>query len=58
LRKEFKDKPGREIEAMFARVGPAVHVQTHFNGLPARRFTIFACYGFNGTWPRPHTGQF
>ncbi len=58
VRKEFKDKPTRGVPEMFARIGPPIHVQTYFNGAPARKFTLFACYGYNGTWPRPDTGQF
>lgn len=52
------DHPNRHIPEMFARVVGPIYVQTQFDGRPARTFTLYLCYGYNGTWPRQASGKF
>lgn len=56
--KEFKERPERGVERMFARLEGPIHVQTQAHGAPARRFTLFRGYGFTGYWPRQGEGRF
>ncbi|MBI9111261.1 glycosyltransferase family 39 protein [Maridesulfovibrio ferrireducens] len=50
--KDFKEKPDDELIKMFGRISPPIHFQTTFRGKPARKFTIYLCYDYNGYWPR------
>ncbi len=50
--KKFKEKPDDELLKMFKRVSAPIHLQTTFRGKPARKFTIYLCYDYNGYWPR------
>ncbi len=56
--KRFHDIPEKGVEKMFERISPPIKYQTQFKGQPARKFTIFLCYGYNGKWPIDNSGQF
>ncbi|WP_320171431.1 glycosyltransferase family 39 protein [Maridesulfovibrio sp.] len=56
--KNFKGEPDRELVKMFKRISPPIHIQTTFRGKPARKFTIYLCYGYNGYWPKDHKLRF
>ncbi len=56
--KRFHDIPEKGVDKMFKHVSPPIKYQTTFKGSPARKFTIFLCYDYNGTWPRDNSGQF
>ncbi len=58
VRKNFKGSVDFDPETMFERVGEPILVQTTFNGKPAREFTIYLCYGFNGNWVNLADGEF
>lgn len=50
--KKFKGEPDKELQKMFKRISSPIHIQTTFRGKPARKFTIYLCYDYNGYWPR------
>jgi len=50
--KKFKDSTNEEMKKMFKRVSSPIHIQTTFRGKPARKFTVYLCYDYNGYWPR------
>ncbi len=56
--KGFSGSAPRRVAEMFASVGPPIHVQTTHNGQAARKFTVFACHGYNGLWPTQPTGLY
>lgn len=51
IRKDWKRSMTSEVGQMFERVGGKVEVLTRQKGVPARRFTLFYLYGYNGHWP-------
>lgn len=56
--KRFHDIPEKGVDKMFKHVSPPIKYQTTFKESPARKFTIFLCYGYNGKWPKDNSGQF
>lgn len=50
VRQKFKDLIEPGVDELFART-EQMHYQTYHDGQPARRFTIYLCYDFNGQWP-------
>lgn len=58
VRKRFKGSVDFDPETMFQSVSDPIHVQTVFNGKPARKFTIYLCRGFNGKWESLADGEF
>lgn len=57
VRKYINKRTYDDIEKMFDRISPPIHIRTTSRGMPAREFTIFLCYGFNGYWPK-RSGEF
>ena len=51
VREKFKELIEPGVAELFART-EQMHYQTYHEGRPARRFTIYLCYDFNGQWPR------
>ncbi|MDY7001506.1 MAG: dolichyl-phosphate-mannose--protein mannosyltransferase, partial [Thermodesulfobacteriota bacterium] len=51
VRQKFKDLIEPGVAALFAETRE-MHYQTMHKGRPARKFTIYLCYGFKGPWPR------
>lgn len=51
VRKGFKDGVEPGVDGLFARMEGPFHYQSTFNGAPARKFTIYRCYDYNGRWP-------
>lgn len=49
VRKKFKG-PNDGLLKYFARY-ETIQYQSRHGGRPARRFTIYLCYDYNGTWP-------
>lgn len=49
VRKKFKGEKSRLLK-YFARY-ESFHYQSKHGGRPARRFTIYLCYDYNGEWP-------
>lgn len=50
VRQKFHGGIGKRVAALFART-EQIQYQTYHEGRPARRFTIYLCYDFNGKWP-------
>ena len=48
----------KHLGTMFGRVSEPMHIQTAYDGDPARRFTLFLCYDYNGTWPHEDRSGF
>ncbi|XPV76355.1 MAG: ArnT family glycosyltransferase [Desulfovibrio sp.] len=58
VQKHFYPAIDTEIAKMFDRVEGPLHYQTTFEGHPARKFSIYRCYGYNGYWPDKKTGEY
>ncbi|CCO22960.1 ArnT family glycosyltransferase [Maridesulfovibrio hydrothermalis] len=56
--KKYKEAPDDELKKMFKRISPPIHIQTTFRGKPARKFTIYLCYDYNGYWPKDERLRF
>lgn len=56
--KKFKGAPDHKLTEMFKRISPPIHIQTTFRGKPARKFTIYLCYDYNGYWPKDEKLRF
>ena len=56
--KKYKEGPDKELVKMFKRISPPIHFQTTFRGKPARKFTIYLCYDYNGYWPKDERLRF
>jgi hypothetical protein len=54
VREDFKDLIEPGVAELFART-EQIHYQSIHDGRPARRFTIYLCYDFNGRWPEAKT---
>lgn len=51
VRQKFKGMIHPKVDELFART-EQIQYQTHHEGRPARRFTIYLCYGYTGKWPK------
>jgi hypothetical protein len=51
VREKFKRGISERVAALFARI-EKIQYQTHHKSMPARRFTIYLCYGYTGQWPK------
>jgi len=51
VREKFKSGLSKRVAGLFARI-EKIQYQTHHKGMPARRFTIYLCYGYTGQWPK------
>jgi 4-amino-4-deoxy-L-arabinose transferase-like glycosyltransferase len=57
VRKEGRDL-SQKVSRMFRRVEPGIEVQTWHKGRKGLRFTVFLCYGYDGSWPAPERESF
>ncbi|MDC0335659.1 glycosyltransferase family 39 protein [Pseudodesulfovibrio sp.] len=48
----------QSILDMFESVSPPMHFQSSFKGQPSRRFSLYICKGYTGSWPRNHAGRY
>lgn len=46
-----------EVARMFRKISEPMYITTTYNGRPARKFTLYLCYGYTGYWPE-HPGRF
>lgn len=51
VRKGFDKGSLQEVPPLFDKI-ERMNYQSLHDGRPARRFTIFLCYGYKGVWPR------
>ena len=51
VRQKFKGAPPAQVFPLFDKI-EGIQYQSMHEGRPARRFTIYLCYGFKGNWPR------
>jgi 4-amino-4-deoxy-L-arabinose transferase-like glycosyltransferase len=51
VRQKFKEAIEPQVDALFKHT-VQIHFQTVHEGRPARQFTIYLCYGFQGQWPQ------
>ena len=58
VKKRLKNGVVKDLQAMFDSVSEPIHVQTMYNGVPSRTFTLFLCKGYNGFWPKRHNNKF
>ncbi|WP_027178381.1 ArnT family glycosyltransferase [Maridesulfovibrio bastinii] len=56
--KRFHDSPEPPVGKMFKRISAPIYIQTTFKGKPARKFTVFLCYGYTGLWPDGNHNKF
>lgn len=50
VRQKFKGPPEAQVVPLFDKI-EKIHYQSIHDGRPARRFTIYLCYGYSGEWP-------
>jgi len=50
VRQKLKAAIEPDVGRLFAST-EQIHYETRHRGRPARRFTIYLCYDFNGEWP-------
>ena len=58
VRKGGKTEVTPAVRRMFERVEPGLVIQTTHKGRDALSFTVFFCYGYDGSWPRPRGTSF
>jgi len=54
----YEPKVPPQIEAMFDSVNSPIHFESSHKGQPIRKFSLYVCKGYNGTWPRNDAGRY